>query len=353
MMRPKGQVRFRARRCSSWRDSSRSPPQIGPPVNLKYSLSFVAVSILLASGAAGAAQASTSDSDRDGIPNRFERTHGMNPNRAADAKADFDHDALTNLREYRVGSLLRDEDTDNDGDDDGDEVGDGSASTNVRDADTDNDGTSDGDEDANHDDIDNEDADDATEPCLADDDDRDGDGVADEDESELGLNADSADSDRDGVRDGDEDADHDGAANEDGDDSPTDACSGDRDHDGEADEDEGDLFGTITTFDRATGILVVTSADGFTVTGTVTGDTEIEFEEADGDESGHHGGDESTSGSGDSGGDDEFEDRDATTADLQPGVRVAELEFDEDHDLATETLEEVQIYQDAATAPTP
>lgn len=302
-------------------------------MNLKYSLSLVAVTALLASGAATAAQASTSDNDRDGISNRFERTHGMNPNRAADAKVDFDHDGLNNLREYRVGSLLRDEDTDNDGDDDGDEVRDEFASTNVKDADTDNDGTRDGDEDADHDGIDNEDADDATETCVADDDDRDGDSVSDEDENELGLKAGSDDSDGDGVTDGDEDADHDGEANEEGDDSLGDSCDGDYDHDGEADEDEGDLTGTITSFDETTGTLVLTSADGYTITGTVTSDTEIEFEEADGDDS------------------DAFEDRDATTADLQPGVRVAELEFDDD--AATGTLEEVQIYQDAVTVPAP
>lgn len=311
-------------------------------MNLTYSLSLVAVTAVLASGAAPAAQASTSDNDRDGIPNRFERTHGLNPNRAADAKADFDQDGLNNLREYRIGSLLRDEDTDDDGHDDGDEVRDGFTSTHVDDPDTDNDGTPDGDEDANHDGIDNEDADDATESCASDDDDRDGDSVSDEDENELGLKAGSDDSDADGTADGDEDADHDGEANEDGDDSLDDACDGDHDNDGEADEDEGDLIGTITSFDETTGTLVVTSTDGFTVSGRVTSDTELDFEEADGDE-----GDDSDEG--DEG--DEFEDRDATTADLQPGVRVAELEFGDD--AAPGTLEEVEIYQDAATVPTP
>ena len=154
----------------------------------------------------------------------------------------------------------------------------------------------------------------------------------------------------------DEDADRNGEANEDSDDSSTDVCDGDSDDDGEADEDEGDLTGAITSFDAATGTLVVTSTGGFTITGTITGDTEIEFEEADGDDADRSGGSDDSENSGsndfdDSGSDDseEFEDRDATTADLQPGVRVAELEYDDD--AVPGTLEEVQIYQDAATAP--
>lgn len=208
-----------------------------PAMNIRHSLSVVAVTALLISGAATTAQAANGDSDHDGIPNRFERTHGMNPNRAADAKADFDKDGLNNLREYQVGSALRDEDTDNDGDDDADEVRDGFASTDVDDADTDNDGTLDGDEDADHDGIDNEDADDATETCVADDDDRDSDNIADEDENDFGFKVADSDSDNDGVEDGNEDADHDGVNDEDADDSASDDCDEDADHDGVDDED--------------------------------------------------------------------------------------------------------------------
>ncbi len=88
------------------------------------------------------------------------------------------------------------------------------------------------------------------------------------------------------------------------------------------------MFGTITSFDTETGALVVTSDAGHTVTGTVTDETEIEFEDADGDESDEDEGD--------------FEDREATAADLAPGVRVAEIELDDD---APGTIEEIEIYQ--------
>ncbi len=157
-------------------------------MQLKTSSAVVALTTtLLLIGTTGTAQARSRDSDRDGIPNRWERTHGMNPHRAADASRDFDGDRLSNLREYRAGSLIRDEDTDNDGHDDGDEATDGYRSTDLRDADTDDDGIRDGDEDADRDGIDNEDEDDAREVCSRDDDDRDRDDVDDEDENDYGL----------------------------------------------------------------------------------------------------------------------------------------------------------------------
>lgn len=262
-------------------------------------LSLLAVSAVLAATTATGAHAASRDSDRDGIPNRFERSHGMNPRSAADARRDFDRDGLTNLREYRLGTKLRDEDTDNDGHDDGDEVKDGYRSTKVKDADSDDDGIRDGDEDADRDGIDNEDEDDARESCRRDDDDRDGDDVDDEDENDYGLKVRRADSDRDGISDGDEDHDEDGQANEDDDDSDDDACD-------DSDEDEGDLFGTITSFDAETGALVVTALAGFTVSGLVTEDTEVEFEDA------------TTKA-----------EREGTHDDLAPGVTVAELEIEE------------------------
>jgi hypothetical protein len=240
----------------------------------------------------------------------------MRPFYAADARADFDHDGLRNLDEYRQGGLPRDEDTDNDGHDDGDEVKDGFRSTDIDDADTDNDGERDGDEDADRDRVDNEDEDDSREVCRADDDDRDRDDVSDEDENELGLSATDADRDNDGVLDGDEDRDQDGEANEDEDDVSNDSCSGDLDGDGESDEDESDRLGTIASFDGST--LVVTSAAGYQISGVVTQDTEVEFE--------------------DSG------DTEATTTDLQPDVVVAELEFDDE----TGAIEEIEIYQNHA-----
>lgn len=289
---------------------------------LSHALSASAVAALMITGAAMVpASAASRDVDGDGIPNRWEKTHGMNPRKAADAGVDFDQDGLVNLVEYRRGGLPRDEDTDNDGHDDGDEVTDGTRATSLKDADTDDDGVKDGDEDADHDGIDDEDEDDARESCRRDDDDRDRDGVDDEDENELRLAVGDPDRDDDGILDGDEDADEDGEANEDEDDDAADRCSGDLDGDGESEEDDGDLFGTIASFDSATGALSVTSLAGFTVSSVVTSDTEIELEEPEGFE-----------------GDVEDE---GTTADLVPGTRVAELEIDED----TGAFESVTVYQ--------
>lgn len=261
------------------------------------------------------ALASANDRDRDGIPNRWETNHGLNPRFAGDARRDPDHDGLTNLGEYRNGGMLRDEDTDNDGQDDRDEL---RTRTDVRDADSDNDGRRDGDEDADRDRIRNEDEDDATEPCIADDDDRDGDNVADEDENELGLRLGDADSDNDGAKDGAEDRDHDGETNEDEDDALDDSCSRDRDGDGIENEDEGDLLGTVLSFDRGTLALVVElPASAGTLPLTLSGDTELEFEYPD---------------------DYEGEERPATLDDLTEGAQLSEVEVDDDTDLV-ESLE--------------
>ena len=196
-------------------------------MHLHHSLPGKAVAAVAALATAGlfrvmpTAHAGSSDSDGDGIPNRWERSHGMNPFKAADARADLDKDGLANLAEYSLGGQLRDEDTDNDGHDDGDEVKDGSRSTNVLDADTDNDGIEDGDEDADNDGIDNE------------------------DENELGGQVNDSDSDNDGVEDGNEDADNDGIDDEDGDDSLDDDCSSSDDEDEEEEED--DRVGTFVS----------------------------------------------------------------------------------------------------------
>ncbi|MCW2850403.1 MAG: hypothetical protein JWM84_67 [Nocardioides sp.] len=304
-------------------------------MNLHGSLAGRAVAVGAALATAGlfsympVAQAASGDADRDGIPNRWERKHGMNPHKAADARADFDMDGLKNLAEYRKGAKLRDEDTDDDGHDDGDEVRDGARSTNLLDPDTDGDGALDGDEDSDRDGVDNEDEDDASEKCRADDDDRDGDHVDNEDENELDGDVADSDSDSDGVEDGDEDGDEDGESNEDEDDSFQDRCSDDSDGDGESDEDESDLLGTIESFDGTT--LAVMSVNGFAISGVVTNDTEIEFEDSETDH-----GNESDDGNESDEADDE-----GTSADLQPGVVVAELEFDDD----TGAIEEIEIYR--------
>lgn len=290
-------------------------------------LAASAVTALLITGLGGApAHAGGRDSDGDGMPNRWERSHGLNPRSATDAKRDLDTDRLTNLVEYRMGSEPDDEDSDNDGHDDGDEVKDGKASTDVHDADTDDDGLKDGDEDADKDGVDNEDEDDARESCRKDDDDNDADHVDDEDENELGLSRRDSDGDDDGVLDGDEDADKDGEANEDEDDALEDRCDGDFDGDGESDEDDEDLFGAIQAFDATTGALTVTSLAGHSITAIVTEDTEIEFEESE------------SQGEWE----DETEwDDEGSTADLVPGAQVAELEIDDE----AGAFEEIALYR--------
>ena len=252
-----------------------------------------------------AANADLADRDGDGMPNRWERRHGLNP-LVANARRDRDRDGLVNIAEFRRHTRPVDEDTDNDGHDDGDEVKDGFRSTFVLDANTDDDRLLDGDEDADHDGIDNEDEDDVREACRADDDDRDGDHVDDEDENELGLSARDSDSDDDGLSDGDEDGDEDGEVNEDADDADVDECE-------DADEDEGDVLGTVATFDAETGVLTVATESFGTLQFTLTEDTEIEIESTD---------------------------EEGSTADLTPGRVVAEVELDDE----TGTVEEVELY---------
>lgn len=65
---------------------------------------------------------SSLDSDGDGIPDDAEVQLGLDPHNPVDAQEDFDRDNLTNLREYQLGTNLRNRDTDSDGLADGDEV---------------------------------------------------------------------------------------------------------------------------------------------------------------------------------------------------------------------------------------
>lgn len=55
------------------------------------------------------------DSDKDGMPDTWEITHGLNPNDPADAGSDNDSDGLTNLQEYQLGTDPANPDTDGDG----------------------------------------------------------------------------------------------------------------------------------------------------------------------------------------------------------------------------------------------
>lgn len=90
------------------------------------------------------------DRDGDGMPNAWERAHGLNPRRD-DARLDPDSDQLKNLAEYRHRTRPHDPDTDAEGLRDGFEVH--RTGTNPRRADTDGDGVMDGFEDGDHDGI--------------------------------------------------------------------------------------------------------------------------------------------------------------------------------------------------------
>jgi thrombospondin type 3 repeat protein len=114
------------------------------------------------------AAAATLDSDRDGLPNIWERDRSLtSPTRAdtdrdgiPDGREDPDRDGLTNRQEYVAGMNPRSADTDHDGIRDGREDTDRDglrtsfeflAGTNPRRSDTDGDGRPDGREDPDHD----------------------------------------------------------------------------------------------------------------------------------------------------------------------------------------------------------
>jgi Bacterial TSP3 repeat len=46
----------------------------------------------------------SADADKDGMPDKYEHAHGLNPNNAADANLDSDGDGMTNLQEYLAGT---------------------------------------------------------------------------------------------------------------------------------------------------------------------------------------------------------------------------------------------------------
>lgn len=68
------------------------------------------------------------DDDNDGLPDSWEEGR-LNPYDASDAQLDSDHDGLTNLQEFQLGTHPLITDTDNDGIDDGTEVRNGTDPT--------------------------------------------------------------------------------------------------------------------------------------------------------------------------------------------------------------------------------
>lgn len=111
------------------------------------------------------------DADGDGIPDAYERVHGLNLNDPTDAALDLDGDGVSNQGEYQQGTNPRAADTDGDGVSDGQEL---TRGTNPVTSDSDSDGLSDGDEVRR-----------GTNPLSAD---SDGDGLSDGVEIQLGLN---------------------------------------------------------------------------------------------------------------------------------------------------------------------
>ena len=269
----------------------------------------IVVGLCLAAALTGSAHAARVDSDKDGMPNRWEVKHGLSQY-VANATGDPDKDGLKNIAEYRNGADPKDEDTENDGADDGDEVKLFDSEPNDRDSD--DDGARDGDEDGDSDGIANEDEDDFIEPCRADDDDSDSDGIDNEDENESGTRVRDADSNDDGVADGNEDLDANGIDEEDEDDDADDRCEAEEDG-----EDLDDLIAHVTSYNPETGELVAELLEGGIVTGAVTAETRFEWERIHGQEA----------------------DSEPTPADLVTGSGLSEIEFDSD----TGTLEKLKL----------
>lgn len=149
-----------------------------------------------------------SDTDSDGMDDRYEIDNGLNPN-ANDANQDADLDGLTNIQEHNGGTNPQDPDEDNDNYCDGGATllvcsGDGTADLDPSDgttcADSDGDTCDDcvnGKYDPNNDGDDL----DADGICDLTDSDRDGDGLDNDEETNKGTDPDDADSDDDGLDD--------------------------------------------------------------------------------------------------------------------------------------------------------
>ena len=105
---------------------------------LRITLGAAVVTVMLA----GSGTALAADRNDDGIPDRWEKRHGLSLGKDQSSR-DQDGDRLRNLGEFRHRTDPRDADTDSDGLDDGDEVHSG---RDPSDDDSDDDGIEDGDE---------------------------------------------------------------------------------------------------------------------------------------------------------------------------------------------------------------
>lgn len=233
------------------------------------------------------------DRDHDGMPDRWEKQHGLSATKA-NAGADIDGDGLTNRQEFRCH-------------------------TKPRVADSDGDHREDADEDPDRDRVDNG------------------------NEMDEGTRPFDRDSDNDGTRDGREDPDHDKLVNTGEDETSNDPTDPDTDDDGIKDGKE--HAGAIVSFEA--GVLKIDLANGDRVTGIVTDATEIDCESEDrhegsdeadddhakvedasdepSDESSEEPGEDHDGEHGDDERDDEGESS-CGPADLQPGVAVHEAE---------------------------
>jgi hypothetical protein len=173
------------------------------------------------------------DRNRDGIPDKWEKKHGISTTKRGMAKADPDKDGLANRFEWRAG-------------------------TNPKSGDTNGNGVRDANEDMDRDAVDNgNEQRERTQPCKA-------------------------DSDGDGVKDGKEDADRDRLDNAGEDDADTDPMDPDSDGDGVKDGDE--HAGEISAWDGTT--LTIRVYGGATLSGVVDEDTYLGCSAADDSDSG-------------------------------------------------------------------
>lgn len=68
--------------------------------SLAIATALVVAGAVLVAPAQGA---SRKDTDHDGMPDRWERAHGLDW-RKANARADADHDGVSNIREFKLGT---------------------------------------------------------------------------------------------------------------------------------------------------------------------------------------------------------------------------------------------------------